>query len=180
MGIKMLKNPVIIIFSIILILFPETMYFQKNCLYAEYTRNERTVTTRIVGSLFRTTARTYIATSNIEELKNHAIDKINSMDDVSFHALYIDFYEDIYDYNSLIINYDLDEDINKNEAIGIIRSMDKKKLYDIIDDTPDHIIVRVLEKHNRNNKVLKNKINPIEQIVGSIQRMLNMAKNKYF
>ena len=100
-----------------------------------------TVQDRIVGGTFKNMARAYIAATDIEKLKDKNIKRIRSMRKDWFEKQYAEVYLVIKDLPpQLREKYRVRPDMTKGQAIAIIRSRDKKQVYEIIDQVPDPMI----------------------------------------
>lgn len=104
------------------------------------------VETKVIGATFKTLAKAYVATADIEKLKVKKVQRIESMNEEWFDEKYAEVYLDIRQMPPAIPKkYGVTERMTKSQAIRIIRSLDKKKLYEIIDNLPDAVIT---EKFN--------------------------------
>jgi rhamnose utilization protein RhaD (predicted bifunctional aldolase and dehydrogenase) len=101
------------------------------------------VESKMVGATFKTLAKAYVATTDIEKLKAKKIQRIESMSEEWFAEKYDEVYPDIRKMPpSILKKYRVTEQLNKAQAIRIIRTLDKKKLYEIIDNVPDAVIAQ--------------------------------------
>jgi hypothetical protein len=114
-----------------------SLCFQGLALSAE----KATVQDRVVGGTFKTMAKAYIAATDIGKLKDKNIKRIGIMREDWFHKQYAEVYAVIKDLPpKLREKYKVREDMSKAEAIAVIRSLDKKQIYAIIDQIPDPMI----------------------------------------
>ena len=128
----------------IILLLILNLCFQ-NCLFAE---EKASAQDRIIGSTFKTLAKAFVATVDINKLKKNNIDKLNKMDEGKFKKHYVKVYGVIKDLpDNLKARYLVAEDFTKEEAIKDIKSLDKKKLYEIIDSIPDTIIAQQFRQY---------------------------------
>jgi len=133
----------------------------------------------VFAFIFKILAKAYVSTTDIEVLKKEKIDRINKMDEESFHWFYLDFYEHISKSSFININYELNEDISKEEAVSKIKSLDKQKLYAIIDSLPNEIIISEFKRYlSKNNKQVP-QIDSVSQVRQSLSQMIESIKNKY-
>jgi hypothetical protein len=96
---------------------------------------------RIVGGTFKTMAKAYIAASDIRQLKENNVKRIESMREDWFEKKYAEVYKVIKDLPpQLKKKYGIKEDMTKAQVIAVIRSLDKKQVYAIIDQVPDPMI----------------------------------------
>ena len=100
-----------------------------------------TVQERVVGGTFKAMAKAYIATADINKLKEKNIKRIEIMREDWFDQKYAEVYKVIKDLPpGLKEEYRVTAGMPKSRAIAIIRSLDKKKIYAIIDQVPDPMI----------------------------------------
>ena len=100
-----------------------------------------TVQDRMVGGTFKTMAKAYIAAADIGKLKEKNIQRIKIMREDWFEKQYAEVYAIIKDLPpGLKEKYGVTEGMSRGRAIGIIRSLDKKKICEIIDQIPDPVI----------------------------------------
>ena len=100
-----------------------------------------TVQERVVGGTFKTMARAYIATADIRQLKEKNIKRVESMREDWFKKKYAEVYKVIKDLPpKLRTKYGVKENMTKAQVIAVIRSLDKKQIYEIIDQVPDPMI----------------------------------------
>jgi hypothetical protein len=100
-----------------------------------------TVQERFVGGTFKTMAKAYIATADIRQLKDKNIKRIENMREDWFNKKYAEAYKVIQDLPSKIrTRYGIKANMTKAQAIAVIRSLDKKQIYEIIDQVPDPMI----------------------------------------
>lgn len=127
----------VIVFNRITMVLAFILCFQGLVFSAE----KPTVQDRVVGGTFKTMAKAYIATADIGKLKNSNIKRIESMRADWFNKQYAEVYALIKDLPpKLRKKYDVRPGMTKAEAITIIRSLDKKQIYAIIDQVPDPMI----------------------------------------
>jgi hypothetical protein len=127
----------VIVFNRIIMVLAFILCFQGLVLAAD----NPTVRDRVVGGTFKTMAKAYIATADIGKLKNSNIRRIESMRPDWFNKQYAEVYTVIKDLPpKLRKKYGVRPGMTKAEAITIIRSLDKKQIYAIIDQVPDPMI----------------------------------------
>ena len=102
----------------------------------------------IIGSIFKSLAKAFVTTTDINKLKKDNIDKLNKMDADKFRRRYAKVLEVIKDLPSdFQISYGVSEQMTKEEVIKDIESFDKKKINEAIDSIPDTIIVKQFKKY---------------------------------
>ena len=100
-----------------------------------------TVQDRVVGGTFKTMAKAYIATVDIRQLKDKNIKRVENMHDDRFEKKYAEVYKVIKGLPSALRKkYGIRENMTKAQVIAVIRSLDKKQIYEIIDQVPDPMI----------------------------------------
>ena len=134
---------------------------------------------KVIGYMFRALAKGLVATSDINSLKTSNIAKINKMSQENFHARYMDVYEHIYDCRFFTENYGLHEDMTKAEAIEKIRSLDKDKLYAIVDAVPDTLIASEFNRFMFKNKQEPPDPSDKKSFLDSLNKMVEYLKKKY-
>ena len=113
------------------------------CFQSVVLADNATVQERIVGGTFKTMAKAYIAATDIEKLKDKNIKRIRIMRQDWFNKKYAEVYKVIKDLPpSLMEKYRVREYMTRGQVIAIIRSLDKKQVYEIIDQVPDPMISR--------------------------------------
>lgn len=109
----------------------------------------------LVGMAVKSIAKGYIATADLEKLKETNIAKIENMDDKEFKTKYRKIYTELNEIPEDVRNdYGFTEDMEKKTAIEQMRSATKNDLYRIIDSIPDsyikkHFDAYIAEKHKR-------------------------------
>ena len=129
-----------------------------------------------VSLIFKTIAKVFVYTIDLEKLKRENIDRISSINDEGFRQRYLDFYEHIYDYKFMVDKYGLSSQLDKKGAIERINSLDKLKLYEIIDRLPDSIIIREVKKYLDQHKLLPQKKS---EFIQKTKQMLQHLNSKY-
>ena len=103
---------------------------------------------RLVGGTFKTLAKAYVATLNVEDLKAKNIKRIESMKPEWFSRKYAEVYGVAKELPPKIkAKYRITERMTKNEAISIVETLDKPKLYELIDNVPDPVIAEKFFDH---------------------------------
>jgi len=146
-----------------------------------YTFAQASVSTedKIIGSTFKTLAKAYVAIVDINKLKQGNICKLNSMDEEKFQRRYVKIYEVIKDLPpALKARYKISEQMTKQEAIQNIQSLDKKKIYEMIDLIPDTLIAKHFKQYLKNKKQQIQKSDIVEQIKNSWNKIIEKAEGK--
>lgn len=146
--------------------------------------NQKNATTiveeKLIGSTFKTLAKAFVATTNLDELKQRNMLKLISMDTEKFKTKYRKVYPFIKDLPSDIRQqYGIEEDMSKDQAIKNINSIDNKRAYGLIDSIPDTTIANIYEKYcgKITKQIQKNNIiQEIHQVWSNLTA--NIEKNK--
>lgn len=119
----------------------------------------------LIGSTFKTFAKTFILVVDMDKVKNGNIAKIKKMDDGKFNKRYAKIYAVIKDLpEDLKVKYGVVEGMTKEQVIEDIELIDKNKLYAEIDSVPNSFIAGQFKKYlAEKGKELK-KINFGEEI----------------
>ncbi len=107
---------------------------------------------KIIGETFKALARAYVLTADIAQLKDKAVQRIESMKEARFQRKYADVYRIARQLPSRIRSKDgITPEMTKLRAIRIVRSLDKKMLYEMIDNIPDPVIAQEFHEHTAKN-----------------------------
>jgi hypothetical protein len=102
---------------------------------------------KIIGSMFKGLAKAYVAVTDLDKLKKNNIEELNQMDMGIYKYRYGRIYEVVKDWPlALKNNYKITEQMTREQAIKNIESVDKKKIYEMIDATSDTAIVEQFKK----------------------------------
>lgn len=155
-----LKKARLTVFIAILLLL-SMPYFQTYALAQE----KISMADRIISSTFKNLAKAFVATTDINNFKKCNIDKLNKMDEKKFRKQYAKAYKVIKDLPpALKGSFRITEDMNKEQVIKNIESLDKKKMYKTIDSIPDTIIAGQFRQYLNEKKQEIQKSNVVEQI----------------
>lgn len=147
---------------LILILLLATDLCSQSCILAQDKVNTED---RIIGLTFKALAKAFVAIVDINKLKKSNIDKMMKMKEDKFNSKYAKVYEVIKDLPSeLKAGYAVTEHMTKEQAIRNIKSLDKKKIYAMIDSIPDVIIAREFRQYLSKKKQEIQKNNVVGQI----------------
>ncbi len=109
-----------------------------------------TLKDKLVGSMVKTFAKTYVATTNLQKFKEKNIKKIMKMDEAKFQRVYGKIYREmIVDLpQALKDTYGVTEKMTKEKAIAQINSFaSKKQIYNMINAIPNRMIAQHFKKH---------------------------------
>jgi hypothetical protein len=107
---------------------------------SESSAQKPSVEDALVGSMFKTMAKTYLAAVDIEKFKANNISRVNGFNEESFRRHYARFLRVAGKSPRLKKEFGLSPDMAKEKAISLFRSLDKKKLYRMIDAVPDQVV----------------------------------------
>ncbi len=120
---------------------------------------------RLIGSTFKTLAKAFVAVADINKLNKNNIDKLSKIDKYKFQSRYAKVYAVIKDLPyHLKTKYGITEHMTKEQVIKDIESLDKKRIYEIIDSIPDKIIANQFKQYLDNKKQGIQKSNMVKQI----------------
>jgi hypothetical protein len=130
---------------------------------------------KIIISTFKTLAKAVVA-SDTSKFKETLKNKISAMDESGFSDYYQDFFEHLEEYDFLVKKYNLTQNLNREEAIEIINSLDNQKIFQIIDNLPGQIIFDELNRFAKKNK---EDLSNDNQVIKIINQIIGYLKNKY-
>lgn len=147
--------------SLVILLLAISLSSQ-NYVFAE---EKASIEDKIIGSTFKALAKTFVAMADIDKLKKNNIDKLNKMDKEKFKKRYAEFYEVIKDLPvELKVAYGIGEAMAKEQAVRNIDSLNKKRIYEIVDSLPDTIITKQFKRYLSQTKQEIQKSNIVEKI----------------
>jgi hypothetical protein len=133
---------------------------------------------KVISFTFKTLAKTFIATADMNRFKKDNIHKLNKMDESKFRKRYAKVYETIKGLPSqLRLKYGITEGITKEEAIRSIESIDKPDIYRLIDSIPDAFIVTEFKQYLSQTKQQMQGNNPIAQVKKLWGKMIAKSGN---
>ncbi len=151
------------------------LYFQGNV----FAQQKVSLEDKIIGSTFKSLAKAYVATANIEKLKKENIENINNMDEEKFKRRYAKVYDAVKDLPADIKKeYKISENKTKEQAIKDIQSLDKKQIYKTLDAVPDTIIANNFKQYLNEKKQELQKTNLAEQINKIWNKITQKAEKK--
>ena len=131
---------------------------------------------RIIGSTFKTLAKAFVVTVDIDALKKNNINKLKGMKEDKFKQRYAGVYEVIKDLPAnLKVNYGIRENMTREQAIKNLEVLDKKKIYAIIDAVPDVIIAQQFKQYLSEKKHGLEESNVVEEINKFWQKITKKA-----
>jgi uncharacterized protein YbaR (Trm112 family) len=133
---------------------------------------------RIISLTLKTLARAFVAMEDFSQLKESNIRVLENMEEARFRKEFAKTYAVLKDLPPEIKGeYHLWEDMSKEEVIQELASLDKKRVYRIIDDLPDVVVAREFRRYLfRHSRQLQGH-NILEQISLFWSRVLRSRKN---
>ncbi len=113
-------------------------------------KSRDTLKDKLIGSMVKSFAKTYVATTNLQKFKEKNIKKILKMDEAKFQRVYGKIYREmIVDLpQELKDSYGISEKMTKQQAIAQINSFtSKKQIYRMINAIPNKMIAQHFAKH---------------------------------
>ncbi|MDD5668630.1 MAG: hypothetical protein PHE58_01170 [Candidatus Omnitrophica bacterium] len=98
------------------------------------------VNDKIISSLFKSLVKTYITAIDFNKLKNSQISALKVMEEKKFKKRYGSIFRMIKKYPSIGEKFGLRENMNRQDAIALIKSFDKSKMCALVDSVPDEAI----------------------------------------
>lgn len=103
---------------------------------------------KIIASTFKNIAKAYVEVSDIQQLKKNNIEKMEKMDEDRFRTRYAKYYEAIRALPPGIKGaYGINEEMNKQQVIEKIKSLNKNEICVLIDAVPDEIIAQRFKEY---------------------------------
>lgn len=102
---------------------------------------------KVIGSTFKSLAKTFVVVTDINKLKSQNIKKLEKMSEAKFKKQQVKVYPVLEELPLAIKEkYGVREGMDKAQAIKNIESLNKKKIYEIIDNVPDATITRLFKQ----------------------------------
>lgn len=136
------------------------------------------VADKLIGSSFKTLARAFLATANIEKLKKDNIDKLNRKDEEKFRKQYVKVYRVARKCPVVTQRYGLAKELTKEEAIEKIKNIKKKDLYDALNDIPDKVIADQFRQYFSERKQAVEESNIAVQVNQLWSKMMDSITGK--
>lgn len=119
----------------------------------------------IIGSTFKSLAKGFVAVADIRQLKKNNIAKIDKMSPEKFNKHYGRAYEGLKDMPlNLREEYKVTADMSREQVIKDIESLNKSKMYKIVDAIPDTVIADHFRQYLEQTKQEVQKSNVVAEI----------------
>lgn len=123
------------------------------CYSVVFAEGEKRVEYDVIAFAFKNISKAYIAVVDMAKLKKDNIRSLKAMDEVAFRKKYARILKGINELpQEYRVKYGLSAKMNKNEAVKIINSWNKKRLYAMIDDVPQDVISKYFKEYMQKNK----------------------------
>jgi hypothetical protein len=133
----------IILFSVISLCFPSYAFPQEKVSLQD----------QMIGSTFKTLAKGFAAAMDIDKFKKDNIGQINKLSPDKYKKKYAKIYDVIKALPpELKTKYGIIEDMPREQVIKDIESLDKKKIYELINAIPNTFIAREFKEYLKENK----------------------------
>ena len=138
------KKPLRIYQGKIILLLTAGLFLQNAAFSAQNFNFEE----KVIGSTFKSLARAFVAVTDINKLKASNLKKIKKMGEAKFRKQQAKAYPALKGLPVFLKDrYGVKEDMSKEQAIKNIESLDKQKIYEIIDNVPDATITRLFKQY---------------------------------
>lgn len=131
---------------------------------------------KIISSTFKSLAKGFVTVVDINQIKKNNVAKIDKMSPEKFRKQYSKAYVVLKDMpDKLKAEYKIAEDISKEQVIKDIESLNKSKMYRIIDSIPDTVIADNFKRYLEQSKQEIQAGN----VVGQIHKLWNKWMEKW-
>ena len=118
----------------------------------------------LVGSMFKTMAKAYLATVDIKGFKENTINQLNAFDEQGFHRHYARFFRVVDKSPRLSKEFGLSPNMPREKALAVVRSLDKKKLSRMIDAVPNPVVNEEFKLYLSREKIKSRDKNIADQV----------------
>jgi len=129
----------------------------------------------IIGSTFKTLAKAFIATADIDKLKQINVYKLAKKDDAKFRTQYAKIYLVLKQCPAIVSKYGLTEDLTKKQAIEKLKSLNKEDMYWALKSVPNRVIADEFRKYILDEKQALKNSNVVEKVKQVWNRMIEKA-----
>jgi ATP-dependent protease Clp ATPase subunit len=139
--------------------------FVLNASFAACAEESVSLEDKVIGGTFKGLAKMYVATCDVNKLKKENIAVMNKMSDEKFNKRYARVYRVIrYMPDKLKSEYGIAENMSREQVIKNINSLDKDRMYEIVDAIPDTAIANEFKRYLDRKKQDIAKSNTFEQV----------------
>ena len=105
-------------------------------------QDNSTIPEHIIGKTFKLAAKAFVAASNLDRLKASNVARLTNMSDEHFDTRYQEsYYGFVKDFPPrLKARYHISSLMTKDQAIAIVKDLDKSSIYELIDAISDKAI----------------------------------------
>lgn len=118
----------------------------------------------LVGSMFKTMAKAYLATADIEGFKENTLSQLNAFDEPGFHRHYARFFRVVDKSPRLSKEFGLSPDMTREKARAVVRSLDKNKLSRMVDAVPNPVVNEEFKLYLSREKIKSRDKNIADQV----------------
>ncbi len=133
----------------------------------------------IIGITFKTFARAFLLTVDLEQIKRNAINKITDMDEGKFKRKYAKIRDVIKEYPDIMSRYGFSANLDKAEVIKKIQSLNKDKANEILNGMPDYTIGKQFRIYLSERGGGVSNTNMAGQINKFLNKMKGTAQNQW-
>ncbi len=140
---------------------------------------QNSIADKIIGSTFKGLAKAYIMVVDLKQFKKEKIALLQRMDENKCRKRYAKTYAVMSELPEELKNaYGIDENMNKGQVIKKINSLDKKKIYGIINGLPDGLIAKYFKEYLAKRKQEVQSGNIIAQVKDFWERVIENKSAK--
>jgi len=133
---------------------------------------------KLIASTFKTLAKTFVASADMDKLKTENIRKLNKMNEAKFRKRYAKVYATVKELPiQMRLKYGITEAMTKEQAVRSIESVNKPDIYRLIDNIPDAFIVVEFRQYLSRTKQQIQDNNSITQVKKLWGKMIAKSGN---
>lgn len=103
---------------------------------------------KMISATFKTLAKAFVSTQDINKLINNGTEKIKKKDEEKFKKQYAKIYKIISAYPDFAASYGMTQDMTKEQVIEKMKSLENKsKIYSLINAVPDDLIAEQFREY---------------------------------
>lgn len=140
---------------------------------------QNSIEDKIIAATFKGIAKAYITVVDLKQFKKEKIAMLQTMEEDKFRKRYAKTYVVMSELpKELKSAYGINENMNKEQAIKKINSLDKKKIYGIIDGVPDGLIAKYFKEYLARRKQSLNSADIVGQVKDFWDRAIGSNKKE--